>query len=136
MNSDFHPRSEWPIRWLNHMKIIRAYLLCYPLALLASLYATWLAGRIALGYWPRPSLDDPKFISVWVDIPYFIHGLLLVVGLPVFIMSVLFLLYRAIFDERRRSALLLFAAFSITYMFFTIVVIRWEPLLVANWYMD
>lgn len=51
-------------------------------------------------------------------------------------MSVLFLLYRAICDERRRAALLLFAAFSITYMFFTIVVIRWDPLLVANWYMD
>jgi len=118
------------------MKIIRGYLLSYPLALLAALYATWLAGRITLGYWPRPSLDDPKFIGLWVDIPYFITGLLLVVGLPVYIMSVLFLLYRAIYDESRRTTLLIFSAFSVAYIFSTIVVIRWDPLMVANWYMD
>ena len=28
-----------------------------------SLYATWFAGRLVLGYWPRPFLDNPASAS-------------------------------------------------------------------------
>lgn len=118
------------------MKIIRTYLICYPLVLLTALYATWLAGRITLGYWPRPSLDDPKLIGLWVDVPYFITSLLLVVGLPAFVVSVVFLLYRAICDGSSRAKLLILSVFSIAYMLSAIFIIRWDPLGVANWYMD
>jgi hypothetical protein len=34
-----------------------------PWISILSLYATWFAGRVALGHWPRPSQDDPKDIA-------------------------------------------------------------------------
>ncbi len=55
---------------------------CYPVLLLASLYATWLTAWCALGHRPRPSLDDPKFISSVVDVPHFLTWLLLTGFLP------------------------------------------------------
>ena len=45
------------------------YLLCaaYGPMLVALHYLTWLIGRLVLGHWPRPSIDDPMSISgVWV----------------------------------------------------------------------
>ena len=42
----------------------------YPLLLLASLYGTWFTAWVVLGHRPRSSLDDPKFISPVVEVPY------------------------------------------------------------------
>jgi len=75
-------------------------------------------------------------IGAWVDVPYTITGLLLVVGLPAFAVSVLGLLYRAHCDETRRKSLLLVSASSVVCMIATIVVLRWDPLGVVAWYMD
>lgn len=118
------------------MKALRAYVLSYPLVLLLAFLGTWLAGRASLGHWPRPSLDDPKSIGAWVDVPYTITGLLLVVGLPAFIIAVLALLYRAYCDEALRRRLLLVSALSIACMVATILVLRWDPLGVVAWYAD
>jgi hypothetical protein len=118
------------------MKALQAYVLSYPGALLLALFGTWLAGRVSLGHWPRPSLDDPKFIGVWVDIPYTITWVLLLVGLPAFVIAVSALLYRAYCDKARRKKLLLVSALSIVCMVATILVLRWDPLGVAAWYMD
>jgi hypothetical protein len=58
-------------------------LMAYGPILVASFYATWLAGRISLGYWPRPSLDDPKgIIGFWMW-TYDVTAFLSLVGLPV-----------------------------------------------------
>jgi hypothetical protein len=89
-----------------------------------------------LGHWPRPSLDDPKFIRAWVDVPYAITGFLLVVGLPAFTVAVFGLLYRAYSDETRRRTLLFVSALSIVCMVATILILRWDPLGVVAWYMD
>jgi hypothetical protein len=118
------------------MKALRAYVLSYPGMLLLAFYATWLAGRVSLGHWSRPSLDDPKFIGAWVDVPYTITGLLLVVGLPAFGIAVLALLYVAYCDEARRKRLFLVSAISIVCMVATILVLRWDALGVVAWYMD
>jgi hypothetical protein len=118
------------------MKALRAYVRSYPGMLLLAFYATWLAGRVSLGHWPRPSLDDPKFIGAWVDVPYTITGLLLVVGLPAFAIAFLALLYVAYCDEARRKRLLLVSAISIVCMVATILVLRWDALGVVAWYMD
>jgi hypothetical protein len=120
----------------ENMKALRAYVLSYPGVLLLAFFATWLAGRVSLGHWPRPSLDDPKFIGAWVDVPYTITGLLLVVGLPAFAIAVLGLLYRAYCDETRRKSLLFVSVLSTVCMVATILVLRWDPLGVVAWYMD
>ena len=57
-------------------------LIAYPPILMASFYATWLAGRFHLGYWPRSSLDDPKYIEGFWMCTYDVTAILLLVGLP------------------------------------------------------
>ncbi len=42
----------------------------YPLLLPVSLDATWFTAWLVLGHRPRSSLDDPKFISPLVEVPY------------------------------------------------------------------
>src|SRR5262245_3669981 len=41
-----------------------------PLLALLSLYAAWFTAWLVLGHRPRSSLDDPKFISSLVEVPY------------------------------------------------------------------
>jgi hypothetical protein len=62
----------------------------YPLFIIGSLYATWLAAWCVLGHQPRVSLDDPKYISPIVDVPFaltwaFVFGtpLVLFVSVPI-----------------------------------------------------
>ena len=104
--------------------------------LLLAFVATWLAGRVSLGHWPRPSLDDPKGIGGLVDIPYHLTAFLLIAGLPAFGAGVFGLLFRAYHDEAQRRNLLLVSAGSVACMILAVVVLRWDPLGVVAWYAD
>jgi hypothetical protein len=53
----------------------------YPLLLVGSFYATWMTAWIVLGHRPRMSLDDPKYISPIVEVP-FAATYLLMMGAP------------------------------------------------------
>ncbi|MHB1559731.1 MAG: hypothetical protein ACYC61_19965 [Isosphaeraceae bacterium] len=55
--------------------------LIYPMLCLGSLYTTWFTAWLVLGHRPRVSLDDPKFISPIVDVP-FMATFLLLMGIP------------------------------------------------------
>ena len=118
------------------MRIFRAYALAYPFALPLAFLSTWLTGRFTLGYWPRPSLDDPKSISFLVDIPYVITEVLLVFGLPVFAVAVLAIIWQASRDAARRSSRLGVAGVSSAAMVAVVALIRWDPLGIAAWFMD
>lgn len=52
------------------VKVLAVGLFLYPAGIVASLYLTWFTAWAVLGHTPRPSLDDPKYISLLVDIPY------------------------------------------------------------------
>ncbi len=41
-----------------------------PAVVLSYLYATWVTAWCVLGHCPRPSLDDPKYISAVVEVPF------------------------------------------------------------------
>ena len=41
-----------------------------PAVMLLYLYVTWATAWCVLGHCPRPSLDDPKYISPVVEVPY------------------------------------------------------------------
>ncbi len=74
-----HPEVRGVSRIRNRIEqVIVVVFHAYPLVLLASLYLTWFAGWVALGHPPRPSLDDPKYIGLLVDVPYTITMVLLV----------------------------------------------------------
>jgi hypothetical protein len=115
---------------------IKSYTLAFPFALPLAIYLTWIAGRLTLGYWPRPSLDDPKSIGIWVRILHTTTTLILMFGLPVFAIMILALLCRAVRDKSRRSRLLLDLGLSTLFMVGAILFLRWDPLHVVEWFMD
>lgn len=118
------------------MKAIRAYALAFPILLPVAIFTMWFGGRLSLGHWPRPSLDDPGQIGGWFQIPYAFVGLLLSVGFPAFGGAVLALLYCAYRDSSRRKALLRASGCSLLLMVLAISVLWFEPFEVLSWYFD
>jgi hypothetical protein len=59
---------------------------CFPLLTVGAFYTTWFTAQAVLGRTPRPSLDDPKSISILVDFPYVLAGVL-IAGLPVWVIG-------------------------------------------------
>jgi hypothetical protein len=116
------------------MRALRAYALAYPLALPLAFLCTWLAGRLALGHWPRPSLDDPKSIGFLVDVPYTITGALLMFGLPVFAVANLALIWRGSRDAAQRRSLSAVYGVSLIAMVAVVALIRWDPWGIIAWY--
>jgi hypothetical protein len=115
----------------------------YPLLLLSSLYATWFTAWCILGYRPRETLDDPKYISPLVDVPFISTGMLML-GLPFTLLLCvpLMLAHIAQIVSQRRirpregAAQLLIPL--ILWLSF-IVISRWEPFGVSyliGWYID
>ena len=115
---------------------IRIYTLSYPFALVAGFFATWFAGRVSLGHWPRPSLDDPKQIGGWLDVPYTITGVLLIFGFPAFIVALAALVYRAYRAAPERARLLGTAVVSVLFMVAASLYLGWDPLRIGDWFMD
>ena len=91
---------------------------------------------MSLGYWPRPSLDDPKYIGTLVDVPYIATCLLEIIGLPVFVTLVLVLIYRALMDKSQRKRFLSVSVLSVVFMAATIWLIRQDPMGIVGWFMD
>lgn len=82
------------------------------------------------------SLDDPKLISPWVDIPYGITELLLLLGLPLFFTAVLGLVCVAWQNQPQRRQLLVTAIVSIAALTASFALLRWDPLRIVAWYAD
>ncbi len=108
------------------MKTLRLCVLSYPAVLLLALATTWIAGRISLGYWPRPSLDDPGQIGILVDIPYFITCLLIVLGLPAFSIGILWMLCDALRDKSRKASLFITSALATLCMITAVLILQWD----------
>jgi hypothetical protein len=112
----------------------------YPLLPLIALYATWLTGWIVLGHAPRPSLDDPKDIGGPFPVAYVIAGLLLV-SLPFgsIIGVVMGIFVTFWYVHSRRGSRWLAAVWTMlllaTYVT-CVLLLKWDPLDVANWYLD
>ena len=118
------------------VRAIRIYTLSYPFALVAGLFATWFTARASLGHWPRPSVDDPKQIGGWFDVPYTITGILLIPGLVAFILGVAALAYWAYRRPLERGRLLATAIVSVLFMITAELYLRWDPLRIGDWFMD
>jgi hypothetical protein len=102
-------------------------------------YLTGCWGRLALGHWPRPSLDDPK------DIPGLWIPWSLTMGLGLLLpFAALIPLGRAATGlagaaRTRRSAAttrFLEAALSTGLLLSSLLFLRWDPHQVASWFAD
>ncbi len=60
-NRDAHPPKRWAFK-------LGTVLAVYPIAVVLSIYIAWIAGRLELGHWPRPHVDDPANMGGSVDV--------------------------------------------------------------------
>jgi hypothetical protein len=103
-----------------------------PAVVLFYLYATWVTAWCVLGHCPRPSLDDPKYISPVVEAPYVMFAFSLFYGWV--ICACTGLLLTAVCCARRsnpRPLVVLPFAWLAGY-----VALMFDPLGVLYWYMD
>lgn len=112
-------------------------LIAYGPLLILSFYATWLAGRVSLGYWPQSSIDDPKFIEgFWMWI-YFIPWILHVVGFPLALMvGAASVSISILEDSPEWKTRLIEVIVGIGVLVLTFTFIAWDPHKVVEWYLD
>jgi hypothetical protein len=109
---------------------------CWPAIVVAAFYLTWFAAWAALGRRPRPSIDDPKTISILVDAPYFTTGVLFVTSPAAVICGLAAIVAH---DRARRSLTFWTVVRSVLFLALwggAIVLLRWDPFDVMNWFMD
>jgi hypothetical protein len=103
-----------------------------PAVVLFYLYATWATAWCVLGHRPRPSLDDPKFISPVVEVPYVMFGFSIMLGWMICACTGL-LLSAVCLVRRRNIRPLLALPFAWLAGYLALVL---DPLGVLYWYMD
>ena len=108
---------------------------CYPVAMVASFYATYLVAWVELGYAPRPWIDCPSSIGVWVGVFRYVPGVLLM-GIPVGAMAGLVL--TVFFVVRRYHwAWAPLAVVALCWLWIAaFAFLRWDPGRVGDWYTD
>lgn len=132
-------RSPLGMRLLRHRKLsIGAAVVfwLYPAAMLGMQYATWGVAWLSLGYRPQPWIDDPGYISVWVDVFYYLTGALLIFFFPSVPAGCCATLWAGV--ARRKSAwvITVMALIYLALIVGTIAVLRWDPIRVGDWFMD
>jgi hypothetical protein len=127
-----------PQRWFMKsafIRILNRASMAYGPLLLLALYGTWWAGRLSLGHWPRPSLDDPKAID-GIKAPYFATGMMLLL-LPAALLAPLAAMasvWLAPHAERKRTTVE--ALMALAGVVLTIAISRWDPHDVLAWFFD
>jgi hypothetical protein len=105
--------------------------LLQPAVVLLYLYATWATAWCVLGHCPRPSIDDPKYISPIVEVPFVMFAF------SFFCVWVICagtgMLLTAICLARRSTFFILAVPFAWLAGYLALM---WDPLGVLNWYMD
>ena len=119
----------------GHRWLLTAVLLC-PIALLASLYTTWLIAWMILGHMPRPSLDDPKSISGWVDLPYNLTLLLMTAFPAALVGGVFWIMWCGVRGKLSKLATVSALAALVTLWIAALMAIRLDPWRVGDWFMD
>jgi hypothetical protein len=105
--------------------------LLQPAIMLLYLYATWATAWCVLGHCPRPSLDDPKYISPIVEVPFVMFAFSLFYGWVICVCTGLLL--TAICIARRSTFFPLAVPFAWLAGYLALML---DPLGVLNWYLD
>jgi hypothetical protein len=111
-------------------------LLAYCPLVVLSFYATWLAGRISLGYWPRCTLDDPKSIKGFWMWTYHLTGYLFLAYPLIIIIAVVSVLRPAIVKSSDWRMRLAEAIAGTILLFLVFGFMQWDPHRIFEWYFD
>jgi hypothetical protein len=99
------------------------------------LYATWAGGRISLGYWPQPSVDDPQNIP-GLALPYLLIKIAQLL-VPAAALLPILTATQAVFTRNPEKNWRLIDAAAITALHAaSILFLRWDPHSVATWFAD
>lgn len=85
-------------RWAS---LLLAALGAYPVGLLVALHGTRAVARLSLGHWPRPMLDDPKYINGAVSFGHAVSWIFMMGAFPVMLLTGAVLLWIVIHLLRR-----------------------------------
>lgn len=100
-------------------------------------YLTWTWGRVSLGHWPRPSLDDPKDIDgLWA--PYHLT-LAFQLLLPFAALIPLVYGVASVARPKRQPNPLgpvIEAALATALLLASLLFLRWDPHQVGAWFAD
>jgi hypothetical protein len=118
------------------MKAVLTYVWSFPFLLPLSIYGAWLSGRVFLGYWPRPSLDDPTEIGGITSAIVFFSNIMLGIGFPIFLTLVGFLLWFGLFRKRDSGSYIMHSCAAAALMAAAILFLRSDPWRVVEWFMD
>lgn len=121
---------------MTRSRLLIASLLAYPFCLVLAPYLTWGAGRMALGHWPRPSLDDPKAIGSVVSVLHDLTLLLATAGLGLFFVAWLALVGRSLFRPAERARWVRVTGWMAFLFLLAVGFLRWDPLSVGVWLAD
>jgi hypothetical protein len=128
------PKAEPSIRtrtWSLRLPILVTWL--YPFLLVGGMYGAWFSAWITLGHRPRPSLDDPKSIGMFVDLACSAAAILLI-GFPAFVLAGLAL---QLADVNREIWKRLFNCVFLSGLWYAaIMFLRWDPFDVVLWIFD
>jgi len=119
--------------WLSLLTVVSW---ACPFLLVGSLYMTWAVAWVVLGHPPRPSADDPKSISFWVDIPYATTRLLLIVFPAAVIMGAILTVCFGMRHKARRVKIAVAVVVLVGLWVGTIAFLRWDPWRIGEWFMD
>lgn len=131
MNNTDPDRS--PPRWL---RLWTAISWACPLLLVGSLYVTWAVAWIVLGHPPRPSADDPKSISVWVDIARAPLAVFWIVFPAAVILGPVLTWYLGMELKARRAKIAVAVVVLVGLWVGAIAFLRWDAWRVGEWLMD
>ena len=103
----------------------------HPLMVLVYLYATWFTAWSILGHRPRRSLDDPKYISPFVDVPYAMT-LISFLAWPISVGAGFALVFGAFLNRARAYPLIILPLAGLA----ASMALMSDPLWVLDWFMD
>ena len=121
---------------MTRSRILISSLLAFPIGLVLAPYLTWCAGRVTLGHWPRPLLDDPKSIGFLVGALHDVTMVLLTAGLGAFFVAWLALVGTAVLRPAERARSMRVAGWMALLVVLAVGFLRWDPLSVGVWLAD
>lgn len=119
----------------RHENFLGRFSMLYGPVVVGSVYLTWTAGRLTIGHWPRPYLDDPSIMSGIA--PFYFAAAVCILLLPLAVMLPVARLVVAI-SARDRSWIIRVWEGLVAYVLLigSLGFLRLDANRVLKWFMD
>jgi len=113
------------------------FLMAFPPFALFLYYLTWVCGRLTLGYWPRPSLDDPKNIHGYFSWIYNSTMIVMTIGTSACALLIVILVSVCVSTKPLGWKKMLAESGAAFALFLLLMIFsHWDPNSVVGWLLD